>query len=117
MKTNKSNVFNTLFSHLSEGDILGSDLRHQISLAIHNKRKEMKLSQKEFAKYMGISQSMVSKWESFSYNFSLDHIGNIFNKLDMHIEFNIESYTQKYYIPISYENIPEHLTLNLLKGA
>jgi predicted transcriptional regulator len=88
-KNPKSDVFDTMFQSLSKGDILGADLRHQASAAICAKRQELKMSQAEFAAFMGVSQSMVSKWESFSYNFSLDNIGEIFVKLDIPIAFSV----------------------------
>ena len=40
----------------------------KISAQIERERLEMGMSQKEFAEYMGVTQEMVSKWESREYN-------------------------------------------------
>lgn len=57
-----------------------------ISAKIEMKRSEMKMSQKEFAKFMGVSQTMVSKWESGEYNFSIGTLVEICDKLDFVFE-------------------------------
>lgn len=44
----------------------------KISARIERCRLEMKMTQKEFAEYMGVTQGMVSKWESREYNFTMD---------------------------------------------
>ena len=90
------NYFNELFSELTESDILAGELRHQISKLIHNKRLELKMTQKQFAEYMGVTQGMVSKWESFGYNFSLDTIGEIFSKLKIDVAFKVNDISEEY---------------------
>ena len=40
----------------------------KISAQIERERLEMDMSQKEFAEYMGVTQGMVSNWESREYN-------------------------------------------------
>lgn len=45
----------------------------------------MHMSQKEFATYMGVSQSMVSKWESREYNFTTKALNEICKKLNLPI--------------------------------
>ena len=57
-----------------------------ISARIELKRKEMKMGQKEFAKYMGVSQGMVSKWESGEYNFTITTLHDICKKLNLTFE-------------------------------
>lgn len=44
----------------------------KISARIERCRLEMKMTQKEFAEYMGVTQGMVSKWESREYNFIMN---------------------------------------------
>lgn len=92
----KNNLFNELFSELSEADILAADLRHQVSRFIRNKRIELGMTQKQFAEYMDVTQGMVSKWESFSYNFSLEHIAAIFSKLKIDISFKANNASEEY---------------------
>ena len=42
----------------------------KISAQIERCRLEMSMTQQEFAKFMGVTQGMVSKWESREYNFT-----------------------------------------------
>ena len=60
-----------------------------ISAKIYLRRKELGMDQKEFAKLMGVSQSMISKWESEEYNFSIETLVNICIKLDLIFEPSI----------------------------
>ena len=57
-----------------------------ISAKIYIKRTEMGLDQKAFAKYMGVTQGLVSRWESGSYNFSISTLINICEKLGLIFE-------------------------------
>lgn len=59
------------------------DMQIIISTMILDCRASKKLTQKEFAKFMGVSQGMVSKWESCEYNFTVDNIAKICDKLDI----------------------------------
>ena len=43
----------------------------KISAQIERCRLEMSMTQQEFAKFMGVTQGMVSKWESREYNFTI----------------------------------------------
>ena len=54
-----------------------------ISAKIYLRRIELGLDQKSFAKLMGVSQCMVSKWESENYNFSISTLVKICKKLDL----------------------------------
>lgn len=60
----------------------------KISARIERCRMEMGMTQLEFAKYMGVSQGMVSKWESRDYNFTIRTLNEICQKLDL--EFSVE---------------------------
>ncbi len=57
--------------------------KSHIAFEIAAKRSDMGMSQKEFAKFMGVSQVMVSKWESGDYNFTLDTLNEVCFKLGM----------------------------------
>ena len=48
------------------------------------------MTQKEFADYMGVTQGMVSKWESREYNFTIKSLNEICHKLGMTVEVNVE---------------------------
>lgn len=54
-----------------------------IAVAVREKRKSMGMTQKEFAKFLGVSQGMVSKYESAEYNFSIESVIELYDKLDM----------------------------------
>ena len=61
-----------------------------ISSAIELRRKDLGMNQKEFASFMGVSQAMISKWESGEYNFTINTLNEICNKLNL--DFNPEPY-------------------------
>lgn len=83
---NKSMDFD-LFDCLSETEKKQGKLRGVISAAIENKRFELNMTQNEFAKKIGVTQGMVSKLESSEYNITVDKMIELFEKLD--IEYNI----------------------------
>ena len=55
----------------------------KISAQIERCRIEMGLTQQEFAEYMGVTQGMVSKWESREYNFTIKTLNEICQKIDL----------------------------------
>ncbi len=59
-----------------------------ISAEICIRRIELGWDQKRFAKEMGVSQAMVSKWESMDYNFTIGTLIKVCYKLGL--EFNPE---------------------------
>lgn len=78
-----------LCPELTNADLLANEQKHNVSKAIYFKRKELNMSQKEFSEYMGVSQGMVSKWESFSYNFTIEAMAEICTKLNLTLEINL----------------------------
>lgn len=66
-----------------------------ISAEIQLARLEKGWSQKEFAKLMGVTQGMVSKWENGDYNFSIKTVTSIFLKLGKKFDFEIEGSHKK----------------------
>lgn len=69
-------------------DISNLDLA-TISKKIIEKRISMGMSQAEFAKYMNVCQSMVSKWESGCYNFTIKSLREICYRLNLDLNLNI----------------------------
>ena len=67
----------------------------KISARIEQKRNEMGMTQQEFAEYMGVSQGMVSKWESRNYNFTLKTLNDICQKLQISISICFEDNSTK----------------------
>lgn len=92
----KSITMKEMFPSLTDAQLYASEMKYDISKAIYLKRKEKNMSQKEFAKFMDVSQGMVSKWESFNYNFTIDSISEIFSKLDLKLKVSIESDINNY---------------------
>lgn len=76
--------------YVTSADLLASRLLANISVAITKKRLDLKMNQTEFAKLLGVSQGMVSKWESENYNYTVEGLANICDKLEMDLEITIE---------------------------
>lgn len=81
----------SLFSSLSPARKHFLKVMVSISITIRNARKDMKMSQKEFAQFMNVTQAMVSKWESGHYNFSMEALVRIYDKLNLPLNFEIPS--------------------------
>ena len=54
-----------------------------LSSEIEFRRHELKMSQKDFARLLGVNQSMVSKYESGEYNFSINLLNEICSKIGL----------------------------------
>lgn len=81
-------LFSAIKPLLSPADILVSKLDAKISAQIIRARLDKHMNQKEFAAYMGVSQSMVSKWESSNYNYSIENLARIMDKLDYTVDIS-----------------------------
>lgn len=62
----------------------------KISAKIERCRIDMGMTQKEFADYMGVTQGMVSKWESREYNFTIRSLNEICKKIDLELSISID---------------------------
>lgn len=76
---------------ISEEDVKATVELAKISAQIERQRLNLKMTQKEFADYMGVSQGMVSKWESREYNFTVNTLNNICERLGMYLSLNLET--------------------------
>lgn len=74
-----------------------------IAAKIELKRTALGMTQKEFAKKMGVSQGMVSRWESGTYNFTITTLNDICQKLELEFEPTIRD--NQYYCENSFEPI------------
>lgn len=102
MKTSGlDSLFELLSESLSNAEIKTASVISDISFAILKERIKKNMSQSEFAKFMGVSQGMVSKWESGDYNFTIKSISEIFDKLDLDFDFNIKYDNTE----INYDNV------------
>ena len=75
---------------LSYGEVLASEQLARISAAIVKARIDKGMTQTEFAEYMDVSQTMVSKWESEDYNFTIESLAKICEKLDWEMNVDIK---------------------------
>ena len=83
----------SLFSEtLTPADVLSAKLMAQFSNAITSERLNLNMSQKDFAKHINATQSLISRWECGDYNFSINKIAEIAAKLDLNVDFKINKY-------------------------
>ena len=62
----------------------------KISAQIERSRLEKGMTQQEFAKYMGVSQGMISKWESREYNFTIKTLNVICEKINLELTIDLQ---------------------------
>ena len=67
-----------LFPDLTDADYTENSLRITIAKEITRRRKELGLSQSDLAKLVGVSQPMISQYESGDYNFTLETLCKVF---------------------------------------
>ncbi len=73
--------------HKSEGLY---DIYYKISTAIFMYRTKHKLSQKKLAEKLGVTQAMVSKLESGDYNYTIEQLWKISQKLGLSFDVVFE---------------------------
>lgn len=66
------------------------DAMSEISLAFSDYRRGRGLSQKEMAEILDVSQPMVSKIESGEYNFSIEELCKICDKIGWRLKVNLD---------------------------
>ena len=87
-----------LFSDLSQKNKKIASIKGTISAAIINKRHALRMNQTKFAEYLGCSQSMISKWEAGEYNFTIEKLFDLSEKLDLDFDIYLRP---KQTLPIS----------------
>lgn len=90
MKTNLNDLINAMSEQISHSDILAANELAKISAVIAKRRIEMNMNQKQFAEFVGVSQSMVSKWESEDYNFTVESLAKICERLNLSLDISIK---------------------------
>lgn len=78
-----------LFEDLTKAEKLEADIMGSIAVAIIEKRLSMGMTQTEFAKFLGVSQSMVVKWESCEYNFTIRSLVKITSLLNLNLNLQV----------------------------
>ena len=79
-------ILDLLDEYISPSDVISAKCLGNISAEIVKERLNLKMTQSEFANYLGVSQGMVSKWEGSDYNFSIKALADIAAKLDLNLE-------------------------------
>lgn len=92
-KIKNAKMETSLFEDISEERMFALKMQARIAVAIHRERKKREMSQAQFAAFMGVSQAMVSKWESGEYNFSVAAWAELSHKLS--IPFDPEATMEK----------------------
>ena len=75
-------------------------MQNEIAIAVSEYRYYNKLTQAQLAKKLGVTQAMVSKYESGDYNISLKAAFELFDKLGMRFSCSIENPSNDYYRPV-----------------
>lgn len=75
---------------LSRTEIKSTVELARVSAMIERKRHDKEMTQKEFAAFMGVTQGMVSKWESRDYNFTIRSLNEICEKLGLNLLVELE---------------------------
>jgi len=91
VKTNKflMNPYDR-FKNYSENEFEYEDILYDISTMIFKNRLSRNMNQKEFAKLLDISQSMVSKLESGEYNPSIGQLLKVTRKLNVKMDIKFK---------------------------
>ena len=94
-KISSNSLTNIVPEGMSKSDLISAHLMALISSAITSERIKRGLSQKDFAKLLGVKQSQVSLWERGDYNFTIQKIAAIASALDKDISFSMEDIKKK----------------------
>ncbi len=82
-------LMNAFAEYVTGGDLIATRELSKISTSIATARSKAKLTQKEFAKNIGVTQGMISKWESGEYNFTIEGLSDICDKLNLNLNIEI----------------------------
>ena len=96
MSSTKQEMLDYLANYVSKSDIYAAKAIAKISMFIYQYRQDLNMTQKAFAEKMGVTQGMVSKWESADYNFTIETIAQIAEKLN--VTFDIEFAPESEYL-------------------
>lgn len=87
---------NSIFDTLSAAEKRTRKIMVTISIMISDERKRRRMTQKQFAEFMGVKQSLVSRWENGHYNFTIEKVVEIFEKLDLKLNFELPKSKKTY---------------------
>ena len=84
-------AFEALTNNLSDAKVVAADVLSDIAVELDNYRVVNNLDQKDLARILNVSQPMISKYESGSYNFTIKTLYEIAFKLGLDVDFAIRS--------------------------
>lgn len=82
-------LFDLFADLVSPEDVVFSKLSAEISSALSKERLKRHMTQSEFASFLGVQQSQVSKWEHGGDNFSLRTLSRLAVKLDLNVSLGV----------------------------
>lgn len=89
-----SDLGHALAKTMSKSDLKEVAIKLELADTIRQKRLEKRMNQSQFSKFMGVTQPMVSKWESGEYNFTIQTLLEISNKLKMDFINPLKNYKE-----------------------
>lgn len=90
-------LLEALTKKMSDNEFLTASLQADIAAVITERRVQLKLSQKDLAKKLNVSQSMISKFEKGDCNYQLQTLVNIALALDITMRSPFVSKTPAYH--------------------
>lgn len=75
---------------LTEAEVKTAIELAKISARIERCRLDLGMTQQEFAKYLGVTQGMVSKWEGREYNFTIRTLNEICEKVNLDLSISLD---------------------------
>ncbi len=79
-------VLEAVTGEMSATDLLLAGMKGVIAAEITMKRQDLGMNQSQFAKLMGVTQSLVSKWEAGETNFTLETLCRIAANLNIDMQ-------------------------------
>lgn len=99
------------------------NIYYQISTTLFDYRLKYNLSQKQLAERLGVTQPMVAKLESGDYNYTIEQLWKIAQKLDFKFDIDFEEVDNRAYSVVSHaqnqdqENIDDYELKYLVVGS
>lgn len=84
-------LLSALYQDLPPYQVLSDLLQAQIATEISSARIERNMNQKQFAEFMEVTQSQVSKWENGDFNFTIEKLCQIADKLDLECSVSLRN--------------------------
>ncbi|MBQ9461635.1 MAG: helix-turn-helix transcriptional regulator [Clostridia bacterium] len=82
-RTVMNDLVDALVPEIGAEDLMLASLQAMVSSEITVRRQQLNLTQKDFAKMLNVSQSLVSRWENGDENFTLKTLVDIASKLNI----------------------------------